>query len=78
MKPLVLSAPAPRSLDLIFTPDKRQQLHETYEVVETTDDALAALPAEMLQQARYILGQPPISDATLAQGCAERRIQPDQ
>ena len=67
MKPLVLSAPAPRSLDLIFTPDKRQQLHETYEVVETTDDALAALPAEMLQQARYILGQPPISDETLAQ-----------
>lgn len=67
MKPIVLSAPMPRSLDLIFTSDKRKQLDETYEVVETTDDALATLPIEMLQQARYILGQPPISEATLAQ-----------
>mgnify|MGYP001165126833 FL=1 len=66
MKPIVLSAPAPRSLDLIFTPDKLKQLRETYEVVETTDDTMAALPTEMLRQARYILGQPPISKATLA------------
>ena len=67
MKPIVLSAPAPRSLDLIFTADKLLQLHDTYQVVETTDDALALLPEDTLKQARYILGQPPISQETLAQ-----------
>ncbi|MEM9585336.1 MAG: hydroxyacid dehydrogenase [Pseudomonadota bacterium] len=66
MKPIILSAPAPRSLDLIFTPDKRQQLHATYQVVETTDEALSELPESTLMNARYILGQPPISDETLA------------
>lgn len=67
MKPIVLSAPAPRSLDLIFEPDRRRQLHDTYEVIETTEAALATLPAEVLHKARYILGQPPISTDTLMQ-----------
>ena len=57
MKPIVLSAPAPRSLDLIFSRAKREQLHETYEVVETTEDTLAELPSELLKEIRYILGQ---------------------
>ncbi|MEM6914326.1 MAG: hydroxyacid dehydrogenase [Pseudomonadota bacterium] len=67
IKPTVLCAPAPRSLDLIFSEEKLRVLHQTYQVVETTDDALAALPHETLKQARYIIGQPPISEATLAQ-----------
>ncbi len=65
-KPLVIAAPEPRSLDLIFTPSARADLHARYDVVETTADAVAALPADVLGQARYILGQPPIAPETLA------------
>lgn len=67
MKPIVLSAPAPRSLDLIFSRAKRDQLHETYDVIETTENALPALPSRLLKETRYILGQPHISDSVLAQ-----------
>lgn len=66
MKPIILSSPAPRSLELIFTPEKLALLRSKYEVVETTDEALATLPPDQLSEARYILGQPPLSDETLA------------
>lgn len=66
MKPVILSSPAPRSLELIFTPDKLALLNAKYDVVETTDEALAHLPVEQLNAARYIIGQPPMSDDTLA------------
>lgn len=64
-KPLVISAPEPRTLDLIFTPHARAELHNKYEVLEVAADAVAALPATTLAQARYIVGQPPISPDTL-------------
>jgi phosphoglycerate dehydrogenase-like enzyme len=66
VKPLVISVPAPRSLELLFTPPQRDLLRDTYEVVETTDEALVALPDAVLGRARYILGQPPLSSETLA------------
>ena len=65
-KPLVICAPEPRSLDLIFTDEKRRLLQERYTLVETTEDKVASLDEEVLAQARYILGQPPISSETLA------------
>lgn len=65
-KPLILSCPLPRSLPLIFTPDRLADLHSRYRVVETTDDALADLPDTTLSQVRYILGQPPLSPETVA------------
>ena len=67
MKPVVLSAPAPRSLELIFSPANREVLERTYEIIETDGDALASLPVRVLSQARYIIGQPPLSEDTLAQ-----------
>lgn len=73
-KPLVICAPAPRSLDLIFTPERLGELRARYELVETTDDQVAGLPAEVLGQARYILGQPPLSEATLAQMTSLRAV----
>jgi phosphoglycerate dehydrogenase-like enzyme len=63
--PLVISAPEPRTLDLIFTPPQLARLRANYRIVETTAEGLAALPADVLAQARYIIGQPPISPATL-------------
>ena len=65
-KPLIISAPDPRSIDLIFTPAAKATLFEKYRLVEIEPDALAALPGDTLGEARYILGQPPISPETLA------------
>lgn len=63
--PLVISAPEPRSLELIFTPPQLARFKAKYRVVETTPDGVAKLPADVLDEARYIVGQPPISPETL-------------
>ncbi len=65
-RPLVLSVPEPRSLDLIFTDEARRRLHAGYDVVETTADRLAELDPGVLRRARYIIGQPPIPADLLA------------
>jgi phosphoglycerate dehydrogenase-like enzyme len=64
-KPLALSAPDPRTLDLIFTPEARARLEAGYDVREVDPKALAALPDDLLGAARYVIGQPPIDRATL-------------
>jgi phosphoglycerate dehydrogenase-like enzyme len=66
MKPIVISAPAPRTLDLIFTPAAQADLRARYDVHEAAEDALDRLPAAVLAKARYIIGQPPIDEALLA------------
>lgn len=63
--PLVISAPEPRTLDLIFTPPQLARLRKNYRIVETTPEGVATLPAETLAEARYIIGQPPVSAETL-------------
>lgn len=63
--PLVISAPEPRTLELIFTPPQLARLRARYRIVETTPDGVARLPAGVLAEARYIVGQPPISPQTL-------------
>lgn len=64
-RPLVISVPEPRSIDLIFTAQSRAALFANYRVVETGVAAFAALPDATLGEARYILGQPPIAPETL-------------
>jgi phosphoglycerate dehydrogenase-like enzyme len=63
--PLVISAPEPRTLDLIFEPDALAQFRSKYRIVETSPQGVADLPAEVLSEARYIVGQPPINPETL-------------
>ena len=65
-RPLILSVPAPRTLDLIFTPDALEQLRTRYEIVETDEAKLPTLPDQVLTKARYIIGQPAIDEALLA------------
>ena len=65
-RPLVISAPDPRSLDLIFTPARRRELDGRYRIVEAEAEAVARLPADMLAEARYIIGQPPLDEGALA------------
>ncbi len=64
--PLILSCPLPRSLELIFAPDLLADLRARYLIVETSDAGLPGLPDEVLGQARYIIGQPPIDEGLLA------------
>ncbi len=65
-RPLILSCPLPRTLPLILAPERLAELHARYRVVETTDDALAGLPDATLAEVRHIIGQPPLSEGTLA------------
>ncbi len=64
--PLVLSAPEPRSLDLIFTPQQRANLEAQFRIHECRADGVADLSPDLLAEVRYIIGQPPLDDATLA------------
>lgn len=73
-RPLVLSCPLPRTLDLIFAPDRLAELRARYEVVETTDEALPALPEAVLARARHIVGQPPLDTGLLARLASLRAI----
>ncbi len=50
----------PRTLDLIFTPAARAELHARYEILEVAADAVAALDPAVLKNVRYIIGQPPL------------------
>lgn len=72
--PLVISAPHPRTLDLIFTPTARRTLDATYEIVEVEPETVDRLDAVTLAHARYIIGQPPLSRATLEKMTALRCI----
>ena len=65
-RPLILSCPLPRTLPLLFAPDRLAELRARYRIVETTDEALPDLPDAVLAEARYIIGQPPLDGATLA------------
>lgn len=64
-RPLVISTPAPRTLDLIFTPDALERLHRRYRVIEADPENIAGLGSAVLSEARYIVGQPPLSADTL-------------
>lgn len=66
-RPVVISAPAPRDLDLIFTPSALEALHRQYAIHEADSEQLDALPDDVLADARYIIGQPPISPELLDQ-----------
>ncbi|MCB8838973.1 hydroxyacid dehydrogenase [Aurantimonas sp. VKM B-3413] len=65
-RPLVVSVPHPRTLDLIFTPEQRDVLFRRYRIVETEPEDFAGLSDEILGSARYIVGQPAIDPETLA------------
>ena len=73
-KPLVISVPEPRTLELIFTPARLAELRARYDLVETSADMFAALDDGVLSSARYVLGQPPISSDTLRKMTSLRAV----
>lgn len=66
-KPLIIAAPEPRTIDLLFQPDRKAELFDRYEILEVPEREVNGLDAEMLGRARYILGQPPLNLDTLKQ-----------
>jgi phosphoglycerate dehydrogenase-like enzyme len=64
-RPLAISAPDPRTLDLIFTNEALARLRSKYEIVEADPENIAGLGDAVLGRARYIIGQPPLSHETL-------------
>ncbi len=73
-KPLVICAPEPRTLELIFTPERLAELRAKYDLVETSAEAVATLDDATLGRARYVLGQPPIASETLAKMTSLRAV----
>jgi len=64
-KHLIISAPAPRTIDLIFEESQRAILFDKYDIIEVEPDDVNLLPSDTLNRARYIIGQPPLSLETL-------------
>lgn len=64
-RPLVISAPERRTLDLFFHADRLAKLHARYDIREVAADPMTTLPESVLADARYVIGRPPINDATL-------------
>ncbi|WP_176559218.1 hydroxyacid dehydrogenase [Rubellimicrobium roseum] len=65
-RPVILACPLPRTLPLLFAPDHLRALFDRYDVIETTDETLPSLPDETLREARYVIGQPPLTPELLA------------
>lgn len=65
-RPLILSCPLPRTLPLMFADGPLAELRARYRIVETTYEELPGQPDEVLAQARYIIGQPPLTEGLLA------------
>ena len=65
-RPLVIAAPEPRTLDLIFRPAARAALEARYRIVACAAAAVADLPPAVLAEARHVIGQPPLDARALA------------
>lgn len=64
-RPLVVSIPDPRSISLIFTPDKERQLRSRYRLVEASPAQAAEVLDRHIGEATFILGQPDLPTAVL-------------
>lgn len=64
-KPTIISAPEPRSIDLIFSEENKEKLFSNYDVIEVVADEIGELEVSVLSKTRYILGQPALSLQTL-------------
>lgn len=65
-RPLIVCAPEPRTLSILFTPQQYEVLSHRYELLECDATEVASLPDETLARVSYIIGQPPLDSAALA------------
>lgn len=64
-RPLVLSIPEPRTLDLIFTPSDLAELRRRFRIVEGEGAGAASVLDTHLPEAAFLIGQPPLPRALL-------------
>src|SRR5579863_6299377 len=64
-RPLIVSIPEPRTLELIFTPTDMSELRSKYRLVEATAEQAAEALDLHLPEATYVLGQPALPRALL-------------
>lgn len=73
-RPLLFCIPEPRTLDLIFTAADLQTLHQDFRLIEGEGAAGLALLEHQVAEIDFIIGQPPLSAALLAQATRLRGI----
>ncbi|NND89424.1 MAG: hydroxyacid dehydrogenase [Granulosicoccus sp.] len=64
-RPVIICAPEPRTLQILFTPAQMKRLFDQYEIVECEADSVALLDDATLSRTRYIIGQPPLDENVL-------------
>jgi phosphoglycerate dehydrogenase-like enzyme len=64
-RPLIISVPEPRSLDLIFTPEDEARLRAKYRIVEGVGPSVSPTIVEHIAEATFIIGQPDLSTELL-------------
>ena len=73
-KPLVISIPEPRTIELIFSHDNEKRLRESYRLVEGTSADAAAILDKHIEDAEFIMGQPDLSTDILKRAKKLRAI----
>jgi phosphoglycerate dehydrogenase-like enzyme len=66
-RPIVISVPEPRSLELIFTPDDEAELRRGYQVFEGQGPTISKVVEEQIAEASFIIGQPELPRQILQQ-----------
>ena len=64
-RPIVISVPEPRTLDLIFTPADLVTLRHDYRLMEAEGAGIAPLVERHIGEAAFIIGQPDLPRAQL-------------
>ena len=66
-RPIVISVPEPRSLELIFTKDDEAKLRRDYQVFEGQGPTVSKVVEEHIAEASFIVGQPELPRQILQQ-----------
>jgi phosphoglycerate dehydrogenase-like enzyme len=66
-RPIVVSVPEPRSLELIFTPDDEAKLRRDYQIFEGQGPTVSKVVADHISEASFIIGQPDLPRQLLQQ-----------
>ena len=74
MRPLVFSIPEPRTLDLIFVPEKLAALRNSFRILEGEGEEGLKLLARHIDEVTFIIGQPPLDHALLSRAKKLRAI----
>ena len=73
-RPVVISVPEPRTLELIFTTDDEARLSRDYIIVEGLGPSVAKALEENIAEASFIIGQPPLPKELLQRAKKLRAI----